>query len=104
METQLWRIEFGEFGVMGVYDCEPPDGLNQHCNGVLTGYIAAQMGFGKVGCAFRGTLTCLDCPFTPLQECDWHCSRCDARPLCKCGQTGQEARVARWLGLGIEEE
>ena len=89
---------------MPTYDREPPDGLNVHANGQLRGYILAQMGFGKVGCAYRGTVTCLHCPFAPRKLCDWHCSDCDEQPLCKCGQTGQEVYIASILGLELKEE
>jgi hypothetical protein len=84
---------------------QPPTGLNVQANGPLKGWLRAQMGFGPVGCAYRGTTICAwDCYFAPVKECDWHCSKCDERALCKCGQDGQEVRVARWLGLEIEEE
>jgi hypothetical protein len=81
----------------------PPDGLNALANGLIKPWMAKDLGLGLVGCAYRGSLVCLQCPWAPLQECDWNCGKCDSRALCKCGQTGQEQRIARALGLELTE-
>jgi len=86
---------------------EPPDGYNKLANGLLTESKAKALGMGAVGCAFRGSLICLRCPYPPKRKCDWWCSRCVERALCKCAQPGQEIRIARDLGLteeGLEYE
>jgi hypothetical protein len=81
----------------------PPDGLNALANGLIKPWMAKDLGIGVVGCAYRGSLTCELCPWEPVKECSGHCAKCDNRALCKCGQTGQEQRIARALGLELTE-
>jgi hypothetical protein len=51
---------------------------------------------GRHGCAFRGTILCLNCVHGNLipEECDWRCFLCRHRDICACGVDGQEFNVA----------
>ena len=64
-------------------------------SGMANGKLAGQLGFGDIGCAYRGSLFCLICPYADriAKECDWQCYQCNDRWRCFCGQTGQETRV-----------
>ena len=64
-------------------------------SGMANGKLADQLGFGDIGCAYRGSLFCLACPYADriAKECDWQCYQCNDRWRCFCGQTGQEHRV-----------
>jgi hypothetical protein len=89
---------------MAQIPAKPLTGMNALANGPLLPYVSRAMGIGRQGCAYRGSLPCLICPFPPKRICDWRCCDCEERALCKCAWTGQETRIARWLGLEVEED
>ena len=71
-------------------------------SGHLSPPMAANLGFSLEGCAYRGSLVCLRCPFQPAAECDYRCAtgnrtrvNCPERYRCKCGwdQTGTLAAM-----------
>ena len=64
-------------------------------NGAASRAMLQSMGMSQAGCAYRGTTTCHACPFEPVQECDYVCSRCQVRGMCKCGHD-QTARLVAW--------
>ena len=72
---------------------------NVYANGLLTATAARLLGMGPVGCAYRGRMTCFDCPYAHriARLCDYKCSKCPDQVTCFCGQMGQEARVDRSL-------
>lgn len=61
----------------------------------LKPYMSRQLCMGATGCAYRGSSTCLVCPYAEkiAMECDWRCWQCNERWHCLCGQDGQEDRV-----------
>ena len=69
-------------------------GMTTLANGLHARYLK-QLGFGDVGCAYRGTSICTRCPYAHriAKLCDWRCDECNDRWRCPCGQTGQELRV-----------
>jgi len=67
-------------------------------NGPLT--TSRSRGFGTVGCPWRGTTTCFDCPYEPAALCDYKCrqsawAECEHRAYCKCGHD-QTHRLKAW--------
>ena len=68
---------------------------NTLLNGKLSAYMIHNFGFGQVGCAWRGSPICHDCPFADqvARICDYKCWRCPDRAGCPCGQDGQDQVV-----------
>ena len=67
---------------------QDPTGLNIRTNGPLTGRMAHELGFGEVGCQWRGSTRCLTCEYADSisRLCDYQCWKCDDREACPCGQ------------------
>ena len=51
----------------------------------------------KIGCPWKGTTVCLECPLGEqvAAECDWACGHCEHRATCKCA-FDQSARLKAW--------
>jgi hypothetical protein len=54
-------------------------------NGPMDPTQSRILGMSKAGCPYRGTVTCYQCSFEPVMECDYNCGPCAERHRCRCG-------------------
>jgi hypothetical protein len=77
------------------------DGFGSLANGKLRGGMSRELAFGRVGCAWRGSITCTKCPLAAgiAKLCDYACWKCADQAACPCGQDGQDLTVDALLGV-----